>query len=176
MGRGVAEAIDLVVAARVLLDVRVAPRQVGLGLVVVEVADEVLDGVVREELAELGVELRSQRLVVGDDERGLPVPGDDLRQGERLAGAGDAQKGLLLQPLAEPVDELVDRLGLVAGRLEVGDEFEVGPDRTIPSATLFRTGVLGPRWVSMPHVRRLGAPPDVRVWQRSPDEGVIPPP
>ena len=47
--------------------------QVGLGLVVVEVADEVLDRVVREELAELGVQLGGQRLVVGEDQRRLVV-------------------------------------------------------------------------------------------------------
>ena len=80
VGRGVAEPVDLVVARRVLLDVRVAPRQVRLGLVVVEVADEVLDRVVREELAELGVELRGERLVVGEDQ-GRPVDLlDDLGQ------------------------------------------------------------------------------------------------
>ena len=62
---GVAQLVDLVVARRVLLDVRVAARQVRLGLVVVEVGDEVLDRVVREELAELAVELRGERLVVG---------------------------------------------------------------------------------------------------------------
>ena len=37
---------------------------VGLGLVVVVVGDEVLDRVVREELAELAVQLRGERLVV----------------------------------------------------------------------------------------------------------------
>jgi len=37
----------------VLLDVEVARRDVGLGLVVVVVADEVLDRVLGEELAEL---------------------------------------------------------------------------------------------------------------------------
>ena len=70
VGRGMAQLVDLVVPARVLLDVRVRPGQVRLGLVVVEVADEVLDGVVREELAELGVELGGERLVVGQHERG----------------------------------------------------------------------------------------------------------
>ena len=75
---GVPQPVDLVVAARVLLDVRVAAGQVRLGLVVVEVADEVLDGVVREELAELGVELRGERLVVGQDQRRPVGPGDHL--------------------------------------------------------------------------------------------------
>ena len=47
--------------------------QVRLGLVVVEVADEVLDRVVREELAELRVQLGRQRLVVGQHQRRLVV-------------------------------------------------------------------------------------------------------
>ncbi len=46
-GGRVAEPIDLVVDRRVLLDVGVARGDVGLGLVVVVVADEVLDPVVR---------------------------------------------------------------------------------------------------------------------------------
>ena len=68
--RRVAHAVDLVVDERVLLDVRVRRGDVRLGLVVVVVADEVLDGVVGEELLELAVELRRQRLVVRDDQRG----------------------------------------------------------------------------------------------------------
>ena len=80
VGRGVAELVDLVVPARVLLDVGVRPGQVRLGLVVVEVAHEVLDRVVREELAELGVELGGERLVVGQDEGRLLVPRDGVRR------------------------------------------------------------------------------------------------
>ena len=80
LGGRVAQLVDLVVPAGVLLDVRVRARQVRLGLVVVEVADEVLDGVVREELAELGVQLGGQGLVVGEHQRGLLVLLDDLRR------------------------------------------------------------------------------------------------
>jgi hypothetical protein len=53
----------------VLLDEQVALRDVGLGLVVVVVADEVLDRVLRKELAELAVQLRGQRLVGREDDR-----------------------------------------------------------------------------------------------------------
>jgi hypothetical protein len=56
-GGGESEALDLLVDGAVLLDVGIRARDVGLGLVVVEVADEILDGVVRKELAELRVEL-----------------------------------------------------------------------------------------------------------------------
>jgi hypothetical protein len=84
---------------------------VRLGLVVVEVADEVLDLVLGEELAELGVELRGERLVVGKDRVGrltfsitqasvgLPVP---VPQG------GPGGSGL-----ADAVDQSFDRPGLV---------------------------------------------------------------
>src|SRR5437773_1407446 len=67
----VPQALDLVVDRAVLLDVRVRGREVRLGLVVVVVGHEVLHPVVREELAELVGQLRRQRLVRGDDERGL---------------------------------------------------------------------------------------------------------
>ena len=64
-----AQAVQVVVAAGVLLDVDVALRDVRLGLVVVVVADEIPDGVVREQLLELLVKLGGEGLVVADDER-----------------------------------------------------------------------------------------------------------
>ena len=53
----------------VFLDVDVALGDVGFRLVVVVIADEIVDGVVREERLELAVELRGQRLVVRQDQR-----------------------------------------------------------------------------------------------------------
>src|SRR5436309_815721 len=60
---------ELVVDRAVLLDVGVAGGKVGLGLVVVVVADEVLHPVVGKELAHLVGQLGGKRLVGGDDER-----------------------------------------------------------------------------------------------------------
>ena len=102
-GGRVAEPVDLVVDRAVLLDVGVARREVGLGLVVVVVADEVLDPVVGEELADLVGQLGGQGLVGGDDQRRaldlLDRPGD----GGALAAAGDAEQGLeAVAPLARP--------------------------------------------------------------------------
>ena len=59
---------------RVLFDVRVRRGDVRLGLVVVVVRYEVLNRVVREELPELLIELRRQRLVVGQDQRRPAAP------------------------------------------------------------------------------------------------------
>ena len=125
-GRGgrVAQPVDLVVDRRVLLDVGVARGDVGLGLVVVVVADEVLDPVLGEELPELVGQLGRQRLV-GGDHQGRPLdlldgPGD----GGALPAPGDAQQGL--EPVApvDPLGQRLDGLGLVSGGLEVADDLE----------------------------------------------------
>ncbi len=115
-------AIDLVVDRRFLLDVGVGRRHVGFGLVVVVVADEVLDGVLGEEAPEFLVELRSQGLVVRHDERRTVHARDALRHGEGLAGAGDPEQHLRAIAAVQPVDQLVDRMGLVAEQREIGDE------------------------------------------------------
>ena len=78
----------------VLLDVDVPLRDVGLRLVVVVVADEVLDRVLREQLLELLVELGGQGLVVRDDQDGPVQLGDDVGHREGLADAGHAHQGL----------------------------------------------------------------------------------
>ena len=92
--RGVAQAVDLLVDRRVLLDVEVAAGDVCLGLVVVVVGDEVLDRVVGEERAELVAQLRGERLVVGDHERRPLHRLDHAGHRHRLAGAGRAEQGL----------------------------------------------------------------------------------
>jgi hypothetical protein len=88
MGGGVAQLVEVVVDRRVLLDVGVGGGEIRLRLVVVVVGDEVLDGVLGEELAELVAELGRQRLVVRDHERGPLHALDDPGHRERLARAG----------------------------------------------------------------------------------------
>ena len=118
--RRVAHAVDLLVDRGFLLDIGVGARHVGFGLVVVVVGDEVLDRVVGEEAPELAVELGRQRLVGRQDQRRALRRLDHLGHGEGLAGAGDAQQHLVAVVAAQALDQLVDRLGLVALGLEVG--------------------------------------------------------
>ena len=101
-------------------------RDVGLGLVVVVVGDEVLDRVLGEDLAELVGELRPERLVRGDHERRPLHPLDDVRDRERLARAGGAEQRQVRLTALDAFDELVDRAGLVTGRLMVGVDREGG--------------------------------------------------
>ena len=121
------EPLDLLVDGGILLDVGVRARDVGLGLVVIEVADEILDGVVGEKLLELAVELRGERLVVRDDQRGPVDVADDVRDGERLAGAGHAQQGLVPVAGLDGFGQLGNRLRLVALGLVIGSEFKLHP-------------------------------------------------
>ena len=106
LGRRQAHLLDVRVDRGVLLDVGVRGRNVGLGLVVVVVADEVLDRVAREELAELAVELRGERLVVRHDQRRALHALDDVGDGVCLARARDAQQRLVRQAVLEALDEL----------------------------------------------------------------------
>ena len=112
---GKPQALDFLVPARILLDERVGARDVGFRLVIIEVADEVFDGVAGEKAFELGVKLRGERLVVRNDERGLVHVFDDVGDGERFARAGDAEQHLMFRAGQQPVGQLRNRLRLVPG-------------------------------------------------------------
>ena len=120
-GRSVAQAVDLVINGGIFFDVGVGRSDVGFGLVIVEVADEIVDLVFREELAELGIELSGKGFIVGENEGGALVILDDVRHGEGLAGAGDAQESLFADAGVETSGELGDGLRLIASRLVFGD-------------------------------------------------------
>ena len=83
-----AQLVDLVVDRQILLDIGIRGGQVGLRLVVIVVGDEILHGVVREKGLELAIQLRGERLVVAQHERGPPHLLDDVGDGEGLARAG----------------------------------------------------------------------------------------
>ena len=115
-GGGVAQAVDLLVDRRVLLDVQVLARDVRLGLVVVVVGDEVLDRVAREVRAELVAELRRQRLVVGDHQRRLLHRLDRRRHRHRLARPGRAEQRQRALAGVDPLRQRLDRGRLIGGR------------------------------------------------------------
>ena len=119
-----AQLLHLLVDGGVLLDEGVRRGDVGFGLVVVVVADEVHHRVVREELLQLAGQLGRERLVRCHDERGLLHGLDGLRHRERLAGAGHAQKRLVAQPLLHPTRQLLHGLRLIARHLERRHHFE----------------------------------------------------
>jgi hypothetical protein len=121
----VAHAVDLVVDDRVLLDEGVGRRNVRFGLVIVVVADEIVDRVVREQVAHLAVELRGERLVRRDDQRGQLQALDHVRHRERLAAARDPEQRLVALAAIEPADQRLDGLWLIPFRGELASEAEL---------------------------------------------------
>ncbi len=133
---GVAHAVDLLVDGAVFFDEGVGAWDVGFGLVVIVIGDEIFDGVVWEELFHLAVELRRQGFVGGKNERRALGLFDDLRHGEGLAGASDAEKNLVRQAVRKASHELFDGRGLVAGGFEIRDDLE-GLRRITPRHFVF---------------------------------------
>ena len=88
--------VNFIIAAGVFLDVGVGAWEVGLRLVVVEVGDEVFDGVLGEELLQLGIKLGGERLVVRKDERWPLGLLDDVGNGERLPRSRCPQEDLVM--------------------------------------------------------------------------------
>ena len=123
------QALDLLVHAGILLDEGVGARDVGLGLVIIEVADEIFDRVVWKEAFELRVELRRQRFVVRDDQRRPFYFANDIRDGEGFPRAGHAEEGLVFVTRFYRLDQLADSLTLVALRLISGFELKPHPPK-----------------------------------------------
>ena len=119
-----AQAFDLVVDGAVLLDKGVRVGDVGLGLVVVVVGDEILHRVFREKFLELAAKLGGQSLVVSKDKGGPVQPGNDVCHGKGLARAGYAQKHLLVYSVFNGADQALNGLRLVACGPVIRNKFE----------------------------------------------------
>ena len=122
--RGQTQPLDFLVPAGVLFDERVRARDVGLGLVIIEITDEILDGVAGEKAFELGVELGGECFVVRDDERRFADVFDDIRDGEGLARTGHAEQRLMFGARQNSLGQFRDGLRLIAGGLIGRDEFK----------------------------------------------------
>ena len=123
-GRGVTQLINLVVDGSILLDVGVRLGNVGFGLVVVVVADEVADVIVGKERLELTRQLRREGLVVCDDERWTLHALDDLCHRIGLARARRTEQYLRRHPVLDAARKIRNRLRLVAHRLKRCNDLE----------------------------------------------------
>ena len=68
-------------------------------MIVVVVTDEILDGVFREKVLELAVQLGGQGFVMGDDECGPLHGGNDVGDGKGFPRTGYPQKDLMRIPI-----------------------------------------------------------------------------
>ena len=139
-GGGVAEPVDLLVDGGGFLNVGIAGGDVSLRLVIIIIGNEVLHRRIGEEPLELGAELGRQRLVVGQHQRGLLDPFDDLGHGVGLAGARDAQQHLELVAPQDALAQLLDGLRLIALGGEGRNDFEHISIRSQPCGIPGRAG------------------------------------
>ena len=63
-----AQLVKLIVDSCFFIDIKICRRDIGFGLVIIVVADEILDGVFRKKRFELVIELCRQRFVVGENQ------------------------------------------------------------------------------------------------------------
>ncbi len=126
-GGGVAHPVDGLVDGGLLLDEGVGARHIGFGLVVVVVGDEILHRIMGKIRLELAVQLRRQGFVRRQDQSGTLNVFNHFRHGESLAGAGDSEENLVLLRLVDPLHQLRDRMGLVAGGFVIGHHLEFLP-------------------------------------------------
>src|SRR5262249_24337038 len=89
-----------------------------------------VDGVAWEKALEFLVKLGRQRLVVREHQGRLRQSGDHMGRGKRLARACGAEQHLPILPGPKTLDQLADRLRLIAGRLERTDDLEIGEHRS----------------------------------------------
>ena len=89
-----AHLVNLVVNRGVLLNVSIGRGNVGFGLIVIVVADEVANVIIWEKTFELGGELRGKRFVVRNDKRRQLNLFYDFGYRESFARARCAQKHL----------------------------------------------------------------------------------
>ena len=120
LGTRQAHLLNVLIDRGVFFNKQVTLRHIGLGLVVVVVADEVLHRVFGEKLAELAVELRRQRFVGCKHDGRAAQAGNHIGHGEGFARARHAQQGLEHFAVVHAFHQLVNRLGLVTcGRIRL---------------------------------------------------------
>ena len=113
-GRRQPHLLDVLIDGRVFFNEQIALRHIGFRLVVVVIADEILDRVFREKLAEFAVKLRGQCFVRRKHNRWPAQPRNHIGHGVGFARAGYAQQGLEHFTIVDAFHQLVDGLRLVA--------------------------------------------------------------
>ena len=111
-----AHLLDMLVDGCILFDKKISRRNIGLGLVVVVVADKVLDGIIREKIPHFRIKLSRKRFIGRHNQCGNADPGNDIGHGKGLAGPRDPEKRLSRQALFYPLSEFLNRLSLIACR------------------------------------------------------------
>ena len=124
----------MLINRRIFFNEQIPLRHVSFRLIVVVVANEILDCILRKEITKLAIQLRGQCFVGREHNRRATQPGDHIRHGECLTRAGYTEQGLERQAIAHAFHQLLNRRRLITGGLEglvqakrrVGESDELG--------------------------------------------------
>ncbi len=114
MGGGVPQAVYFFVNFGFFFNIGVGLGNVCLRLVVVVVGDKVMDGVFRKKFFKFACQLCGKCFIMGDDKSWLLQCLDNMRHGKRFAGAGNAQKRLMMHSCFHVLNQRLDGARLVA--------------------------------------------------------------
>ena len=113
--------VQFIIDGGFLLDVEIGGGNVGFGLVIVVVGNEIFHRVMGKEALEFVIELRRQSLVVRHHNRGPVGLLDHFGHGVSLARPGHAQQDLVLLAIEDPPHQGLDGSALVAAWFVVAD-------------------------------------------------------
>ena len=123
-GCRVAHTVNLLVNLALFFDVSIRARYIGFRLIVVIIADEILDGVIGKKALELPIKLGGQRFVRRKDDRGASRLLNHFCHGECFAGACCAKQHLIAVAVQHTSRQFFDGRGLVARGFKLGVELE----------------------------------------------------
>ena len=122
-----AHPVDRLVHRAFLLDIRVRPGDIGFGLVIIVIRDEIFDRIVGKKAREFAIKLRGENLVGRKDQRGPLQFLDHLRHRKCLARAGYAQQHLSAIAFQRAGHQIGDGGRLIARRLIFRDNAKRPP-------------------------------------------------
>ena len=126
---GKALLFNTLVDAEFFVNVQVSLGEVGLGLIIVVMRDEIFHGVVWKIPHHLLMQLPSKGLVMTHDEGGYVQVLNDVRHGESLATSRYAEQHAALLPIIQLRNQFFNCFWLVATRFKLGMEtktFDIG--------------------------------------------------
>ena len=109
----------------VLFDEKILPWDVGLGLIIIVVADEVLDVILRKKALKFAIKLCCERFIMRHYERGNSEALDDICHSKSFARAGNSEEGLVFVAALKACDDAFDRFFLILARREFALDFKI---------------------------------------------------
>ena len=90
-----AQAVDFFVDCRIFLDIGITRRDVSFWLVIIKIANKVMNFVIRKELLKFAEKLRRQRFVMRQNQCRHICLSNNIRHSERLAAASYTKQCLI---------------------------------------------------------------------------------